>query len=221
MPGEGAAASGLPPTSSPSPICAWASSPTCRPHRSCLPRPSQPASPGIGCEVKFHTKRHRAASGRKLTVTASVTIREPAWTGIARGTLSVPGGDIGFTFSIQAVWTAQVLGDGSRFVADGTQSVGVIEIACTGSVSPSTAALPPGSLVIDDSVSPPRYSLDVGSVWRNVVTAHCPGHGSTSVGFDVQSRLVVEGTVEGDGTAITGHQVVNGIAWEWALSSQL
>lgn len=161
------------------------------------------------------------ASGRRVTVTASVTVKEPVWTGIARGTLSAPGGDLAFTFAIEAVWTADPQGDGSRFVANGTQTVHVIEITCTGTATPSSAPLPPGALVIDASANPPRYTLDAGSVWRTVVAGHCPGHGSGSVAFDVPGRLVVEGTVGGDGTSISGQQVLGGVAWDWALTSQL
>lgn len=160
-------------------------------------------------------------SGRTVTVTASVTVKEPVWTGIARGTLSAAaGGDLAFSMSIQAVWTPDPQGDGSRYTANGTQSLAVIEITCTGTVSPSSAALPPGALVIDRSVNPPRYTLDVGSLWRTTLTGVCPD-GSGSVGFEVPSRLMVEGRVEGNGTSITGTAVVNGIAWDWALSSQL
>lgn len=161
------------------------------------------------------------ASGRTVTVTASVTVKEPVWTGIARGTLSAAGGDLAFSLSIQAVWTPDPQGDGSRFTANGTQSVGVIEIVCSGTVSPSSVALPPGALVIDRSVNPPRYTLDVGSLWRTTLTGSCPGQGSGSVAFDVPGRLMVEGTVDGNGTSITGNAMVNGIAWDWALSSQL
>lgn len=160
-------------------------------------------------------------SGRTVTVTASVTVKEPVWTGIARGTLSAAGGDLAFSLSIQAVWTSDPQGDGSRFTANGTQSLGVIEISCSGSVSPNSTVLPPGALVIDRSVNPPRYSLDVGSVWRTTLTGSCPGHGSGSVAFDVPGHLLVEGTVTGNGTAITGNAMVGGIAWDWALSSQL
>lgn len=160
-------------------------------------------------------------TGRTVTVTASVTVKEPVWTGIARGTLSAAGGGLAFSLPIQAVWAPDPQGNDSRFTANGTQGLGVIEITCTGSVSPSSAVLPPGALVIDRSVNPPRYTLDVGSVWRNTLTGSCPGQGSGSVAFDVPGRLLVEGTVDGNGSSITGNAVVNGIAWDWALSSQL
>ena len=160
-------------------------------------------------------------TGRTVTVTASVTVKEPVWTGIARGTLSAAGGGLAFSLPIQAVWAPDPQGNDSRFTANGTQGLGVIEITCTGSVSPSSAVLPPGALVIDRIVNPPRYTLDVGSVWRNTLTGSCPGQGSGSVAFDVPGRLLVEGTVDGNGSSITGNAVVNDIAWDWALGSQL
>jgi hypothetical protein len=160
-------------------------------------------------------------SGRSVTVTSKITVKEPVWTGILHGTLTVPGGDIGFSFSAEAVWTLAADGDGARFVASGPQSVSVIPFTWFGTASPASAALPPGALVIDRSVSPARYTLDVGSTWHTRIAGTCPGHGSATVGMDVPGRLVVEGTLSGDGTAINGSTVLNGVVWEWALTSQL
>ena len=97
----------------------------------------------------------------------------------------------------------------------------MINFTCFGTASPASAPLPPGALVIDRSSEPARYTLDVGSLWRTSIAATCPGHGSTTVGMDVPGRLIVEGTLSGNGTAIIGNTVQNGIVWDWALTSQL
>ena len=81
--------------------------------------------------------------------------------------------------------------------------------------------LPPGALTIDASVDPPRYTLDVGSVWNTVITGVCPGHGTASVGMAVPGRLVVEGTVGGNGNRIEGTISQNHITWDWSLTSEL
>jgi hypothetical protein len=159
-------------------------------------------------------------TGRSVTLSSKITIKEPVWTGIVRGSLSADGGDIAFTFSSQAVWTLDG-GDGTRFSANGTQTVSVVNITCSGVASPGSIELPPGALVIDRSVNPARYSLDVGSIWRTTITATCPGHGTASVPMDVPGRLVIEGTLNGDGSTIEGTAVQNGVSWDWALTSQL
>lgn len=162
-----------------------------------------------------------ARSGRSLTLSSKITVTPPVWTGIVHGTLTAPGGTLGFVLTAEAVWTPVAGSNGTRFVANGTQSLGTIDMGCSGVVSPATVALPPGSLTVDRSVEPARYTLDIGSIWRSSVTGSCPGQGSTTVAMDVPARLVVEGTVSGNGTLITGQTVQNTIAWDWSFSSEL
>jgi hypothetical protein len=173
-------------------------------------------NPVVVSFVSVHAK-----SGRSLTLSSKITVTAPVWTGTIHGTLSVPGGTLGFVLTAEAVWTPVPGSNGTRFVANGTQSLGTIDMGCSGVVSPATVALPPGALTVDRSVEPARYTLDIGSVWRSSVTGSCPGQGSTTVAFDVPARLIVEGTVSGDGTLITGQTVQNTIAWDWAFSSEL
>ncbi len=160
-------------------------------------------------------------SGRSITLSSKITVTAPVWTGTIHGTLSVPGGTLGFVLTAEAVWTPVPGSNGTRFVANGTQSLGTIDMGCSGVVSPASAALPPGALEIDRSVEPARYKLDIGSIWRSNVTGSCPGQGSTTVAMDVPAHLVVEGTLSGNGTLITGQTVQNTIAWDWAFSSEL
>lgn len=167
--------------------------------------------------VTFRSKHLK--SGRTLTLSASIRVREPVWTMTLHGVLD-QSADIGFAFSAEAVWT-RVPGSETTYQATGTQSVHVINITCTGSASPATVALPPGALTMDRSVEPARYTLDVGSLWNTVITGTCPGHGTASVGMTVPGRLVVEGTVGGNGTRIEGTTSQNHITWDWALTSQL
>ena len=162
-----------------------------------------------------HTKTRR-----RVTLSAKVTVQAPVWTGTVEGVVSVPQGDLGFRFTSEGVWTPVAGSDGRRYTATGTQTLSVIPMGCTGTVSPATVALPPGALVIDDSTTPARYSLDVGSTWRSVLTGSCPGHGSATVAFDVPGQLVIEGTLTSNGKTLEGFAALNGVAWTWALSRQ-
>lgn len=172
-------------------------------------------NPVIVSFVSVHTK-----SGRSLTLSSRITVTAPVWTGTVNGLLSVPGGDLGFKFTAEGVWTPVAGSQGTRFSATGTQTLTVIPMGCTGVVSPATVALPPGALVIDESTNPASYSLDVGSIWSTVLTGSCPGGGSGSVAFDVPGRLVIEGTLTRDGSTLEGFASLNGVAWDWALSRQ-
>jgi hypothetical protein len=86
------------------------------------------------------------------------------------------------------------------------------------SVSPSSAVLPPGALVIDRIVNPPRYTLDVGSVWRNRSPAAARPE---QAALSASGACSWKSTVDVNGSSITGNAVVNDIAWDWALGSQL
>jgi hypothetical protein len=172
-------------------------------------------NPVIVSFESVHTK-----TSRRVWLSAKVTVKAPVWTGTVSGVLSVPQGDLGFRFTAEGVWTPVAGSQGTRYTATGTQTLSVIPMGCTGTVSPATVALPPGALVIDDSTTPARYSLDVGSVWRSALTGSCPGHGSATVAFDVPGRLVVDGTLTRNGTTLEGFAALNGIAWDWALTRQ-
>ncbi|HEX6723177.1 MAG TPA: hypothetical protein VF107_16540, partial [Burkholderiaceae bacterium] len=178
--------------------------------------PAQEPSPNPVI-VTFTSKHDK--SGRTLTLSSSIRVRARVWTGIIHGTLE-QSADLGFAFSAEAVWTAVPGADGT-YHANGTQSVHVLNFTCSGSASPATVPLPPGALTIDASVNPPRYTLDVGSVWNTMITGVCPGHGTATVGMTVPGRLVVEGTIGGNGTRIEGTTSQNHITWDWALTSQL
>ena len=160
-------------------------------------------------------------TGRSVTLASNITIVEPRWTGIFRGTLTAPGGDIGFSITGQATWRpdAQVAGGGT-YRAEGTQTLSVLEFTCTATVSPSSTTLPPGALVIDRSTTPATYTLDVGAIWNSTVTGTCPGQGSASVGMVVPGRLQASGTVGADGS-INGTATLGGVAWDWAMTSAL
>lgn len=180
------------------------------------PAEAPDVNPVVVSFVSVHNK-----SGRRVTLSSTITVKAPVWTGTLHGTLTAPGGTLGFTLTAEAVWTALPGSNGTRFVANGTQSLATIDLGCNGVVSPATVALPPGALEVDRSVEPARYTMDIGSIWRSAVTATCPGQGSTTVAFDVPARLVVEGTVSGDGTLIKGNTVQNTVAWDWAFTSEL
>jgi hypothetical protein len=165
--------------------------------------------------VTFSSKHDK--SGRTITLTSSIRVKQRVWTGTIHGTLEAHD-DLGFAFSAEAVWTLDANG---MYRATGTQSIHVLNYTCTGSASPATVPLPPGALTIDTSVEPPRYTLDVGSLWNTMITGVCPGHGTATVPMEVPGQLMVEGTVGGSGTKIEGTTSQNHITWDWALTSEL
>jgi hypothetical protein len=168
-------------------------------------------------QVSF-VSRH-LASGRSITLTAAIRVQEPVWTMTVRGSLE-QSEDIGFAYSAEGVWTRE-RGSAGTYRVSGTQSVSVVSIVCTARASPDTAPLPPGALVIDRSVQPARYRLDVGSLWTTQVSGSCPGRGAVSVPAPVPGQLVVEGTLGADSPAIEGSALLNGIRWQWALTNRL
>lgn len=165
--------------------------------------------------VSFVSRHER--SGRTLTLTATIRVGEPVWTGIFAGEAAA---GLPYRLSMQGVWTALPDSAGARFQANGTQSIHEVPQGCRWSWAPDTVALPPGALSIDHSVDPPRYTLDVGSDWVTANTVNCFGQVVVS-DVTVPSRLQVQGTVGGNGTRIEGQAEVNGIRWSWSLSSEL
>jgi hypothetical protein len=166
--------------------------------------------------VSFVSKH--LASGRTVTLTASIRVNEPVWTMIMQGRLNQIE-DIGFAYGAEGIWTREA-GNAGTYRVTGTQSVTVINGTCSGTASPDSVPLPPGALVIDRNAQPARYRLDVGSVWNTVVTAVCPdGQGSATA--PVFGQLVVEGTLSLDGTTIEGSTSQFGVTWQWALTSRL
>lgn len=162
--------------------------------------------------------RHRK-TGRTLTLGASVQVAEPHWTMILGGQLD-QSADIGFRYTAEAVWTAEP-GQVGTFRANGTQTLHVVDIVCSATPSPATVPLPPGALVIDRSVQPARYRLDVGSVWDSVLTGRCPEGPVVNVPVRVPGQLVVEGTLSADGQRIEGATSQNHVEWNWALTRGL
>lgn len=169
--------------------------------------------------VSFRSTHQR--SGRTLTLRATVQVREPYWTGNTQGMLGAAGADLSFTFGADAIWSLNAVGDGDeaaveRYGAAGTQIVSVVNIHCTASATPSTAALPPGALVVDNRTVPARYTLDLGSLWPTVISGTCPGRpGQAHVPMTVPGRLQVDGTVSADGRRIVGSATLGNVAWNW------
>lgn len=167
--------------------------------------------------VKFRIRN--TANGRSMTLKSRVRVASPVWVGTVDGE---HGGaaDLGFVMHIDAIWSGLAGQAGSRFEANGTQSLEVINIVCTGTASPASTALPPGLLAIDRSVEPNRYTLDVGSVWNTTISGHCPD-GSGTAPMTVPGRFQTQGEVSADGKRIWGVLVTPGISWSWSLEKRL
>ncbi|MBX3599674.1 MAG: fibronectin type III domain-containing protein [Rubrivivax sp.] len=165
--------------------------------------------------VSFVSTHER--SGRTLTLTASIRVGEPVWTGIFAGA-AAPG--LPYRLAMQGVWTAVEGSNGTLFHANGTQAIHEVPAGCRWQWTPDTVALPPGALTIDHGVDPPRYTLDVGSDWGTVNKVTCNGQVIESH-VTVPGRLQVQGTVGANGTRIEGEAEVNGVRWSWSMTSAL
>lgn len=168
--------------------------------------------------VRFVSRQ--VATGRSVTLKSRVRVAAPVWTGSFDGTME-GAADLGFATHAQGIWTSMAGSGGGRFEATGTQALEVINIVCTASASPSSAPLPPGALVIDPSVDPPRYTLDAGSVWTSMISGTCPGQGWGQGAMSVPGQLQIDGEVADEGRRIEGAAVMNGVRWTWSLHKQL
>jgi hypothetical protein len=126
------------------------------------------------------------ASGRRLVLTAPVRVVEDAWVGELRASI----GDLlaGHVFRLNTRWSLDAgQSTGTRRVyrpsGDAAHIYTMTDPVCTHSVSPQQLPLSQadtmGELVVDESVTPARYTLSLSTRWDSVLTVRCP-RGSTS-----------------------------------------
>lgn len=148
---------------------------------------------------------------------AASAAAEPAWGGYIRGTLSArSGGDIAFVIDTAPAFQPEPGAGPQRYTLAGAQTLSVTWIHCTASAEPAVQARPGGTLTIDSSVNPPRYTLAVGTLWDTTIHGQC-ANGSASVPMRVPGLLQASGTVAADGT-IAGSQVLGDLRWEWSFA---
>lgn len=161
------------------------------------------------------------ASGRRLVLTAQVRVVEDAWAGELRASI----GDVlaGHVFRLNTRWSLDAgQSTGTRRVyrpsGDAAHIYTMADPICTHSVSPQQLPLSQadtvGELVVDESVTPARYTLSLSTRWGSVLTVRCP-RGSTSsptLGGYVWSA---QGTVVGG--LIQGSDGVTGGERHWSL----
>ena len=154
------------------------------------------------------------ATGQSQVSTALMTIVEPVWRGNFNASISTPGGDIGFQISGEASFRIDPAT--GRYQQAGMQTVTVLNFGCSGSVAPASQPLPPGLLELDAASG--RYRLVAGSAWDAVVTASCPGQGSSSVAWRIPGELQAEGQLSANGRVMQGIQVQGALAWDWSFT---
>ncbi|MES2719186.1 MAG: hypothetical protein V4795_25720 [Pseudomonadota bacterium] len=154
------------------------------------------------------------ATGQSQVLTAVMRIVEPVWRGNFNASISTPGGDLGFQISGQASFRIDPAT--GRYQQTGLQTVTVLNFGCSGSVAPASQPLPPGLLELDAASG--RYRLVAGSAWDAVVTASCPGQGSSSVPWRIPGQLQAEGTLSANGRVMQGIQVLGDLAWDWSFT---
>lgn len=141
----------------------------------------------------------------------------PAWGGYIRGTLAArSGGDIAFVIDTTPAFEPEPGGGAQRYTLAGAQTLAVTWIHCTASAEPAVQARPGGTLTIDSSVSPPRYTLAIGTLWDTTIHGQC-ANGAASVPMRVPGLLQASGSVAADGT-IAGQQVLGDLRWEWSFA---
>lgn len=149
-----------------------------------------------------------AASGRRLVLSAKLRVAEDAWV----GTLDAFIGDLvqGDMFKLDTRWNLDAaLSTETRRVykpagyAEHLHSI--VDPVCTHTVAPTRLSLAQaqttGQLVVDESTSPARYTLDLATLWDSRLTVACP-NGSVSTatkGGHVWSAqgVVVNGRIQG------------------------
>lgn len=134
--------------------------------------------------LRFRSVDNR--NGRRLTLSARIRVAEDAWV----GTLDALIGDLaqGHYFKLDMRWSL----DGAQSTAtrrvyrpggSATHLYTVLDDVCQHTVSPASLPLAQaditGQLVVDESASPPRYTLAMSARWNSTLTVRCPT-GSTS-----------------------------------------
>lgn len=122
-----------------------------------------------------------SANGRRLVLTAKVRVAEDAWSGL----LSAWVGELtaGHLYKVDTRWTldpAQSTATRRVYRPTGTarHDYTVVDPVCTHKVSPQIVPLAEadtaGQLVVDESVSPARYTLALSTRWNSAITVTCP-----------------------------------------------
>lgn len=156
--------------------------------------------------LRLRFRSVNAATGRRLVMSARIRVAEDAWVGTLDAFIgSVEQGDL---FKLDTRWAL-----------DATQSTdtrrvyrpagyaehlhSVWDSTCTHSVAPARLSLAQaqtaGELVIDESTSPARYTLELATIWNSVLTVSCPtgsvskatkgGHAWAAQGVVVDGRI--------------------------------
>lgn len=141
------------------------------------------------------------SNGRRLVLSASIRVAEDAWV----GTLDALVGDLaqGHYFRLDLRWTLDAAQSTPtrrvyRPVGTATHRYTVLDNVCQHTVSPASLPLTQadtmGQLVVDESVSPPRYTLAMSTRWSSTLTVRCPT-GSTSAPISGGHIWSAEGVV--------------------------
>lgn len=141
------------------------------------------------------------SNGRRLVLSAKIRVAEDAWV----GTLDALIGDLaqGHYFKLDMRWSL----DGAQSTAtrrvyrpggNATHLYAVPDNVCEHTVSPASLPLAQadttGQLVVDESASPPRYTLAMSARWNSMLTVRCPT-GSTGAPLNGGHVWSAEGVV--------------------------
>ena len=173
----------------------------------------RPAEPATGLIARRAEASPPAAPPVAPAASPPTPAAAPTWRGRFRATLRArSGGDLEFVVDGDATFRPDPAAP-DRYVIEGVQTLSTVWIHCSATVAPAEHAMPPGTLRIDTTTSPARYTLEAGAVWDAVVHGRCP-NGAASIPMRVPGRLEVGGTVGADGR-LTGALDHGELRWEW------
>jgi len=161
-----------------------------------------------------------SANGRRLVLSASIRVAEDAWVGRLNAHIGTEGQ--GGLVEVDTRWTldaaqSTVTRRVYRPSGTATHDYFLANSPCQHTVSPRQVTLAQarssGQLVVDESTTPPHYTLDLATIWDATLTASCPG-GTTSGPYPGGHLWSAEGSVANG--RITGSDTTLGDR-KWSL----
>lgn len=125
--------------------------------------------------LRFQSTNTR--NGRRLTLSAKLRIAEDAWVG--RLNAFVGGDGVGDYYTADTRWMLDAAqSTATQRVYRPTGSISIrVESPCAQTLSPATVTLEQsratGQLVVDESINPARYALELNTIWNATRTFHC------------------------------------------------
>lgn len=151
--------------------------------------------------LKLRFRSVNSANGRRLVLSASIRVTEDAWVGKLNAHVGPEGQ--GSMIEVDSRWTldaARSTATRRVYLPSGTttQDYVVANSPCEYVVSPREVTLAQarssGQLVVDESTTPSRYTLELGTIWDATLSHICP-RGTASGSYAGGHTWSAEGSV--------------------------